>query len=150
VLAAGIERDDLTSVVPSYLPEPDVYYPNRGYRYVAPLMDASIRLIEKGLLAVVPQLTPGPPRELTGVEAITIVSDINNWWRYDPGLTILGDVDPEDNGVNPIPGGLPAIKSLDDSAFLLTDTDHGQYEIRNWTPPTALERRSSASSEHPG
>jgi hypothetical protein len=94
-------------------------------------MEAAKRLIQKGLIAVVPN--GAPPLELSAKASFEIVSDFDNWWRYNPALF---DDDDEDSGTNPIESGAPWIGGSD---YLLTDTNHGQYSIVNWAPPSSLD-----------
>lgn len=63
------------------------------------------------------------------------VSDVNNWWRYHPEDSAYDD---EDDGVNPIVGGL---SPTNDSSYLVTDTRHGEYTIVNWEPPRLMDPR---------
>ncbi len=131
VMMSGIERDFLSDVLVFWMDRTDVEFSNRGYKYVPQLVEAAKFLIENGLLTLVPNQSP--PDQLSTTSALEIVSKFENWWVYDPAMS-AGDV--EDHGRDPTGAGVRASRAY---SYLLTDTNHGEYSIENWSPPTSMD-----------
>ncbi len=139
VLFSAIEREYLIFLHLRHMPTEELLTPNRGYLYVPALMSAAKRLVDQGLAAVVPTQRPGPPLEMPREDALAVLSDFNNWWRFDPS-----DVSTEPKH-NPIPGGLPPISVLDEPPYQLTDTNHGLHRVLNWAVPPRMPLTMSLS-----
>jgi hypothetical protein len=131
VMMSGVERHFLSEVVVHWMALSDADFSNRGYKYVPSLMKVATSLVEEGLLTVVPNETT--PQPLTKGDALAVASDFGKWWVYDPELS---DEDPEDNGADPVGDELRSSRGV---SYLLTDTNHGDYSIINWSPPSPMD-----------
>jgi hypothetical protein len=99
--------------------------------YAEALIPAAVELVRSGLVGA----TVADPllRYLPEPEAVAVVSDINNWWRYE---RILGLDDPLDPG--PGEGG----RSVDGSwrsAYALDEVNQDRFRLSAWQPPPLMD-----------
>jgi hypothetical protein len=140
VMDALVDNDTLAFFSKFSVAVRDIDFPNRGYRYVPRLMAACLSMIDRGIMLI--SYYDGDASKwviLSAEESRAIVSDINNWWRYDPAVS--GD-DPDDDGTNPIPGGL---LGKVDWKYHMHDPLWGVRPMDGWRHKTNLEPLPSPS-----
>jgi hypothetical protein len=105
---------------------------NRGRAYAEALIPAAVELIRAGMVGVV---TRDPDfRQLSEDEAILVVQDLNNWWRY----RLIPDLnDPLDPGLQP--GGL-VVDGWWTSNFSLKQVNRDRFRLASWNQPAQMER----------
>jgi hypothetical protein len=136
VLTSAMERDTLSLVYLRWRPARDGSFNrglnNRGRPYAEALIPAAVGLIRAGLVGV--SITDPVLRYLPEGEAIEVVQDINNWWRYE---SIPGLADPLDPG--PGPGGRPANGSWR-SEYALDEVNQDRFRLSSWEQPPPMDQ----------
>lgn len=105
---------------------------NRGRAYAEALIPAAVELIRAGMVGVV---TRDPDfRQLSEDEAVLVVEDLNNWWRY----RLIPDLnDPLDPGLQP--GGL-VVDGWWESDYALKFVGQERFKLASWSRPAQMER----------
>jgi hypothetical protein len=131
IARSAIDSESLDAIWSIYLPESEIFLLNRGYKYVPQLAKAAYRLIRRGEVQLTFKAELHDPYVLLDTAAaLEVVSDVNNWWTYDPDD--VGN-DADDSGQNPVDGGGPLAAS---KYFVSMDR---QREIRNYDDPPRME-----------
>lgn len=105
---------------------------NRGGVYIRALIPAAVELIRMNIVGVV---TKDPElRSLSEDDAVAVVEDINNWWRYEQ---VEGVDDPLDPG--PLPNGLIRVGDWR-SEYTLTHINQDHWTLSSWEWPRKMER----------
>ena len=135
VLTSAMELQNLASVRMDWQANADRVFNdgvnNRGRAYAEALIPAGVELIRMGIVGVV---TKDPTfRRLAEDEAVVVIQDLNNWWRY----RIIPDLaDPLDRGL--APDGL-IVDGWWQSKYSLTDINQDRLFLSSWTRPPQME-----------
>lgn len=136
VLTSAMELQNLAQVRLDWQPNVDRVFNggvnNRGRVYAEALIPAAVELIRMGIVGVV---TKDPTfHHLAEAEAVAVIQDVNNWWRY----RVIPDLDdPLDPGLTP--DGLVVDGSWK-SKYGLMDINQDRLFLSSWTRPQQMER----------
>jgi hypothetical protein len=101
VFRESLDHERLVDVLNGWVPMPDAEYWNRKAPYVLVLAVAAKSLVSAGLVDVYRQVEGGNVL-LTRSEALTVVAEPGNWWRYlpdtnwDPNEPVVDIPEPDD------------------------------------------------------
>jgi hypothetical protein len=129
VMDAAIDGSQLEGVIPAHAPLGEHDHFNSHYLYFDEVSEAAVRLLLGGEIGVARKNTESSPpwENLPAADAAEVLKDINNWWRYEPGLLVD---DPNDPGTNPILDGLPHVDG--DLGYCVYDARRHEREILDW------------------
>jgi hypothetical protein len=133
-----IDGSSLPHFIGGFVSMRDGQFHNRWPRYVPRLMAACLSMIARGALLLTYHDAFTGWRDLTVRETREVIVNIDNWWRYDPTAT---EHDPDDDGVNPVPGGaLGKVERI----YTLCDPLWKSRQYGNYRPPSPMEPLPSA------
>jgi hypothetical protein len=122
---------------------PDAAYWNRKEKYVAPMLLATKSLVELGLIEVYREVDAPGQDELLPLEVgVHVVSEPDNWWRYDPEQ----NWDPD--AIEPPPPSWSKLHEVKWVMYWLNGTESGEQvsnarKVRMTPSAVVIESRGS-------
>lgn len=135
VMTSAMEQDDLNFVILRWRPRADAVFNhgrnNRGRPYAEALIPAAVELIQAGLVGVA---TSEPHLHLLDQpEAVSVVENLDNWWRWEALPDVFDPAGPEYRAGDPIETGPWRTK------FALDAINPERFRLSGWADPPYME-----------